>query len=71
MERSGKQLFNTHVAHELNFICISLKFSFTSFMRTSNCGAEPDGSYIFLRFEPEDVLTMVLNLNGIQMYIMQ
>ena len=37
------------------------------FIRTSNFGAEADRSYLFffLRFEPENVLSMFLKLCGI------
>ena len=34
---------------------------FFFFIRTSNFGAEAERSYIFLRFEAENVLTMFLN----------
>ena len=36
-------------------------FFFFFFIRTSNFGAEAERSYIFLRFEAENVLTMFLN----------
>ena len=35
------------------------------FIRTSNFGAEAERSYFFLRFEPENVLSMFLKLCGI------
>ena len=40
--------------------------SYTLFsIRTSNFGAEAERSYIFLRFEAENVLKTFLNLHGI------
>ena len=39
--------------------------TFFFFIRTSNFGVEAERSYIFLRFEPENVLGMFLKLCGI------
>ena len=36
------------------------------YIRTTNFGAEAERSYIFLRFEAENILKMFLNLQGIK-----
>ena len=45
----------------------TLFFSYKN-TRTSNFRAEAERSYIFLRFEAENVLKMFLNLHGIQYF---